>query len=48
MKVSLITVCYNSAGTIRTALESVFSQKGVELEYIVVDGGSKDTLIPLF
>ena len=42
MKVSLITVCYNSAGTIRTALESVFSQKGVELEYIVVDGGSND------
>jgi glycosyltransferase involved in cell wall biosynthesis len=42
MKVSLITVCYNSAGTIRTALESVFSQKGVELEYIVVDGGSDD------
>ena len=42
MKVSLITVCYNSAGTIKTALESVFSQKGVELEYIVVDGGSKD------
>jgi glycosyltransferase involved in cell wall biosynthesis len=42
MKVSLITVCYNSAGTIRTALESVFRQKGVELEYIVVDGGSND------
>lgn len=42
MKVSLITVCYNSVGTIRTALESVFSQKGVELEYIVVDGGSDD------
>ena len=42
MKITLITACYNSAGTIRTAMESVFSQKGVDVEYIVVDGGSKD------
>ena len=42
MKISLITACYNSAGTIRTAMESVLSQKGVDIEYIVVDGGSKD------
>ena len=42
MKISLITACYNSAKTIKTAMESVLSQKGVELEYIVVDGGSKD------
>ena len=42
MKISLITACYNSAGTIGTAIESVLSQKGVDVEYIVVDGGSKD------
>lgn len=42
MKISLITACYNSAGTIRTAIESVLEQKGVDVEYIVVDGGSKD------
>ena len=42
MKVSLITACYNTAATIRTAIESVLSQKGVEVEYIVVDGGSTD------
>ena len=42
MKVTLITACYNSAGTIRTAIESVLEQKGVDIEYIVVDGGSKD------
>lgn len=47
MKVSLITVCYNSAGTIKTALESVFAQKGVDLEYIVVDGGSKDGTVDI-
>ena len=42
MKVTLITACYNSAGTIRTAIESVLEQKSVDVEYIVVDGGSKD------
>ena len=42
MKISLITACYNSVGTIRTAIESVLSQKGVEIEYIVIDGGSAD------
>ena len=42
MKISLITACYNSAKTIKTAMESVLSQKGVEIEYIVVDGGSTD------
>lgn len=47
MKVSLITVCYNSAGTIKTAIESAFSQKGVDLEYIVVDGGSDDGTVDI-
>ena len=42
MKITLITACYNSAGTIRTAMESVLEQKDVDVEYIVVDGGSKD------
>ena len=32
MKISLITACYNSAGTIRTAIESVLSQRGVDVE----------------
>jgi len=47
MKVSLITVCYNSAVTICTCFDSVFSQQGVELEYIVVDGGSKDDTVQI-
>ena len=42
MKITLITACYNSAATIKTAIESVFSQSGVNVEYIVVDGGSTD------
>ena len=31
MKISLITACYNSANTIKTAIESVLEQKGVEI-----------------
>ena len=42
MKISLITACYNSVKTIKTAIDSVLAQKGVDIEYIVVDGGSKD------
>jgi glycosyltransferase involved in cell wall biosynthesis len=41
--VSIITVCYNSAETIGTAVESVLSQNYPAIEYIVIDGGSKDS-----
>ena len=47
MKISLITACYNSAGTIRTAMESAFAQRGVDVEYIVVDGGSTDGTVDI-
>ena len=47
MKISLITACYNSAGTIRTSMESAFAQRGVDVEYIVVDGGSKDGTVEI-
>lgn len=42
MRISIITVCYNSAQTIRDSIESVLSQNYSEIEYIVVDGGSTD------
>ncbi len=47
MKISLITVCFKSAGTLRTALDSVLEQKGVDMDYIVVDGGSDDGTVEL-
>ena len=47
MKITLITACFNSEVTIRTAIESVLSQKGVDIEYIVVDGGSKDGTVEI-
>jgi glycosyltransferase involved in cell wall biosynthesis len=42
MKVSLVTVSYNSAATIEETIQSVLDQEGVDLEYIVVDAASKD------
>lgn len=42
MKISIITVCYNAASTIKDAIGSVLSQDYPEIEYIVVDGNSTD------
>ena len=47
MKVTLITVCFNSAATLSTAIDSVLAQKGVDIEYIVVDGGSTDGTVDI-
>ena len=45
MKISIITVCYNAAKTIRDTCGSVVAQRGVDIEHIVVDGGSTDGTI---
>lgn len=40
---SIITVCFNAAGSIRRTLSSVAEQTCRLFEYIVVDGGSSDS-----
>jgi glycosyltransferase len=42
MKISIITVCYNSAGHLADALRSVDSQRWSDLEHVIVDGASTD------
>ncbi len=42
MKVTVITVCYNSVTTIKDTLESVAMQTHTDIEHLVIDGASKD------
>ena len=47
LKVSMITICYNAEKTIAKTIESVLSQDYENLEYIIVDGGSKDHTVDI-
>ncbi|MDR3819670.1 MAG: glycosyltransferase family 2 protein [Bacteroides sp.] len=47
MKVSIITITYNSAITLRDTMEAVLSQTSKNIEYIVVDGASKDDTVKI-
>jgi glycosyltransferase involved in cell wall biosynthesis len=45
IKISIITVCFNSALTIKDTINSVENQNGVDVEHIVIDGLSKDETV---
>lgn len=47
MIISLITVTFNSAKTLRCTIQSVISQSYSNIEYIIVDGGSRDETISI-
>ncbi len=47
MRISVITVCFNSAKTIADTLRSVAMQTHLDVEHIVIDGGSSDGTLKL-
>ncbi len=47
MRISIVTVCYNSAGTIERTIKSVIGQNYDNVEYIVIDGGSTDGTVDI-
>lgn len=47
MTISIITVTYNSASTVRYTFDSILSQTYHDIDYIVVDGGSQDGTVEI-
>ena len=47
MKISLITVTYNSSRTLRDTIVSVLAQTYQDIEYIIIDGLSEDNTIEI-
>ena len=47
MKISIITVCFNSQQTIKATINSVLNQSYKQVEYIIIDGASTDNTIKI-
>lgn len=47
MKISIITVCYNSATTIQDTIDSIASQTYPKIEHVIVDGASRDNTMEI-
>ncbi|HXY53891.1 MAG TPA: glycosyltransferase family 2 protein [Nitrospirota bacterium] len=47
MKLSIITISYNSVKTLESTIQSVISQNCPGLEYLIVDGGSTDGTVDI-
>lgn len=47
MKISVITVCFNAADTIRHTLDSFFAQDWPQKEMVVIDGASTDDTLAI-
>jgi glycosyltransferase involved in cell wall biosynthesis len=47
MKISIVTISFNSAATIQDTIESVLSQDYTDIEYIIKDGGSQDDTLKI-
>lgn len=47
MKISIITITYNSAATVEDTIKSVVMQDYPDVEYIIIDGKSKDSTLQI-
>lgn len=47
LKISIITVSYNSEATIKDTIESILNQTQTDFEYLIVDGSSKDSTLEI-
>ena len=47
MKITVITVCHNSASTVADTLRSITVQSHPDIEHIVIDGGSSDDTLSI-
>lgn len=47
MNLTVITVCFNAKDDLRKTLDSVLEQTYMDMEYLVVDGGSNDGTVEL-
>ena len=46
-RISIITICYNAASTITRTLHSVSAQTYPNIQYLIIDGASKDNTLEL-
>ena len=46
-RISIITICYNAASTISRTLRSVSAQTYPNIQYLIIDGASKDNTLEL-
>ena len=47
MTVTIITICFNSEAVIKKTIESVLNQTYTEVEYLIIDGASKDKTVEI-